>query len=106
MASSANTRSDLLEREYGSGLTILIFSVIGLIACVLLAYFFRFIPNPGLKSGMESLAILGVLCSLYGGFKGYHSMNAARKVPSNVFPCPYCDYPMEFLAPPTEDFDC
>lgn len=107
MAKTATTRSEVLEQAYGSGLTTMIFAVVGLLAAALLGYFFKLsIKDPGLRSGMLAMAALGALASLYYAFKGYSVMSKARGIGATTVNCPYCDYPMEFPEAPTTDFDC
>lgn len=97
------TRSDVLETEYESSLTKLIVSGILLLVSLFFFYLFgRLYPVPVLAV----LSVLGAIVSLVMAGLAGRKMYLARSMPTVTFPCPYCDYPMQFLQQPTEDFDC
>ncbi len=106
MAQGATTRSELLEREYSAGVTQLIRAVILLVVFLILLYMFHFIPAPTTRLSMEILAAAGVAFSLFHGGAAGLRMHRAHSLPTVIFECPYCGYPMQFLKEPTEDFDC
>lgn len=106
MAKALNTRSDMLEKEFAAGATQLIYAGVLLLVFLLLLYLFHFVPIATVKQSLMILSGAGVLFALaYGGVAVY-GMQKARTLPKVTFECPYCDFPMQFLKKPTEDFDC
>lgn len=103
MAKSAPARSELLEREYEIGVSILIRAAIVLTVSLIVLWIFNsIVPQPVMTvAGGIGLCIAVILAAM-GGWRMYK----ARSVPAGTVYCPYCNYPMELLATPTEGFDC
>ncbi len=97
------TRSDVLETEYESSVSKLIVAGLLLLVSLFGLYLFgKLYPVPVLAV----LSALGAIaCLVMAGLAG-KKMYQARSIPTVTFNCPYCDYPMQFLQEPSEDFDC
>jgi len=106
MAQSAATRSDLLEQEYADGLAQVIRAALLLLGCLILVYLFSLVPGRNPRVMLMAAGGLASVAALAYGVMGGLRMQRARSVPAVTVNCPYCDYPMEFLAEPTEDWVC
>ncbi|MCC6728812.1 MAG: ribosomal protein L7/L12 [Chthonomonadales bacterium] len=102
MAPSVTTRSDVLEREYDAGMTLLIRGSVATALGALGVWLFRLFDLWPLMYLFGAVMGIGVVTAGWGALR----MARARSLPAVTFHCPYCDHPMSFLAEPTEDFDC
>jgi len=100
------TRSSVVEETSVSGLTQLIWSVSGLVVCLLASYLLHFIPSRNLSMGLMIISFAGA--ATFAGFaiKAGVSMKEAKEVKTVTVNCPYCDFPMQFVQQPTDDYDC
>lgn len=103
MQKSSVRRSDVLEREYEASILLLTRAGIALLIFLFLLYFFRSLyPVPSMVVlASIGIAVTVVLLAL-GGWRVYQT----HKTPTVTVNCPYCDHPMQFLATPTQDYDC
>jgi len=107
MPRTATTRSDVLEKEYEAGSAKLIRWTTLFFVCLLLLYFFHFIPDRPLR--IFSMIVAGGL-SLTGLILAIQTSVMMRKTtletPIITVNCPYCDFAMQFPERPTVDWDC
>jgi ribosomal protein L7/L12 len=100
------TRSEVVEQESVSGLTQVIKWFVLLLGCLFLAYLFKFIPNHQISLGLMIVAFAGALVSLGMTGWAFLQMKKVRDLAHITVNCPYCDFPMQFLEQPTDDYDC
>ena len=102
MAQKPYVRSELLEKEYTTGVWLAVRGSVVLVGALILVWIFGIVKLGPLRLMMEIVAALGFVAGAVGGIK----MHRARKVPTTTLYCPYCEGPNEFLQEPTESFTC
>ena len=106
MSPTVITKSQVVEEESVSAVTQLIKAVVVLGLCLLLVYLFGFIGNRQLALTLRILAGVGALAALVWAVMEGLRIKKARGVESVTVNCPYCEFPMQFVQPPTADYDC
>lgn len=117
MAQSATTRSEVLEREYETGVGYLIGAGVVLILSLLLFWCaslitrsYHDLPTSTPYVVYRPLVLLtgglGVIAAVGLAGVGASRMNRAKTNPTVTVNCPYCDYPMQFPKQPSVDWDC
>jgi ribosomal protein L7/L12 len=106
MAQTVTTRSDVIEAESTSAVTQLILAGLLLFGCLLLVYFFHFIPARHVRLGLQIIAAAGAIAGLIWAVVAIFRMRTASTLPKFTVNCPYCDFPMQFVQEPHDDYDC
>lgn len=108
MAKGPVTRSDLLEQKYEHGLTLVIRGVTAIVIG-LIAVWIGNLLSRGQSQGGIALFVLGAFVAVGGGLAavyGAFEMGKGRAQEHILEECPYCEFAMEFLVHPTEDYTC
>ncbi len=100
------TRSSVVEEESVSGLTKLIWSLSGFVGLMLVSYLVHFIPNHKVSLGLMIVALAAALVLLGIAAVAGINMKKVRDVQYVTVNCPYCDFAMQFLERPLDDYDC
>ena len=106
MAQRSISKSEVVEREGERSITQVIFAAILFFALLFGIYLCNFIETPTTRLTLQILLGGAALGAFVWGVMGFLRMQKARTAESVTVNCPYCDFPMQFLQEPTDDYDC
>ena len=106
MAQRTISKSEVMERESEQSLTQVFIAGLVFLGLLLAVYLCNFIDRAAPRLTMQILFGGAALATFVWAVMSFLRIQKARTSPSVTVNCPYCDYPMQFLHEPKDDYDC
>ena len=106
MAQRSISKSEVVESTSERSLTHVIFAALIFVALLLAVYLCSFIDRFSTRVTFQLLFGAGALAAFVWAINAFLRIQQARATPYVTVNCPYCDFPMQFLQEPTDDYDC
>src|SRR5687767_5398076 len=106
MAQRTISKSEVLETVGERTFTNVIFAAILFLGLVLAVYLCSFVDKFSTRLTLQILCGAGALAAFVWAVTEFIRVQQARTTPSVTVNCPYCDFPMQFLQEPADDYDC